>query len=116
MGKDLGEGWREQVSFKEGKEVPYGTKSSVRPDWIQRNICSVEVKNYNIKNNQNGLINNVSKQAVERQKHLPPGMRQEIVIDVRGQKINSVQENVIVKGIVQKSNGIIKPTEIQFKR
>ena len=60
VGKDLGEGWREQVTFKDGKEVPYGTKGSVRPDWCQGNICSVEVKNYNITTNQSGLINNVS--------------------------------------------------------
>lgn len=33
IGKDLGERWRAQVSFKDGKEVPYGTKGSTRPDW-----------------------------------------------------------------------------------
>ncbi|MCV7757473.1 hemagglutinin, partial [Pluralibacter gergoviae] len=48
VGKDLGDGWRDQVSFKDGKEVPYGTKDSVRPDWCQGNTCSVEVKNYNV--------------------------------------------------------------------
>ncbi|WP_428945495.1 hemagglutinin repeat-containing protein [Pantoea sp. FN060301] len=116
VGKDLGEGWREQVTFKGGKEVPYGTKGSVRPDWCQGNICSVEVKNYNIEKNQSGLINNVSKQAVERQKNLPAGMRQEVVIDVRGQQITSAQEDAIIKGIVNKSNGAINPTDIQFKR
>ncbi|PHM63337.1 DUF637 domain-containing protein [Xenorhabdus ishibashii] len=39
VGKDLGSGWRGQVSFKDGKEVPYGTKGSVRPDWCYNNIC-----------------------------------------------------------------------------
>lgn len=116
VGKDLGDGWREQVSFKDGKEVPYGTKGGVRPDWCQGNVCSVEVKNYNITTNKNGLINNVAKQAVERQKNLPAGMRQEVVIDIRGQKVTSIQEDAIIKGIVQKTNGAIKPTDIQFKR
>ncbi|MCK1069449.1 VENN motif pre-toxin domain-containing protein, partial [Pluralibacter gergoviae] len=116
VGKDLGDGWRDQVSFKDGKEVPYGTKDSVRPDWCQGNTCSVEVKNYNVEKNQSGLINNVSKQAIDRQKNLPEGMRQEVVIDVRGQKITPAQEDAIIKGIVQKSNGAIKPTDIQFKR
>ncbi|WP_420864710.1 DUF637 domain-containing protein, partial [Photorhabdus australis] len=37
VGKDLGDGWNGQVTFKEGKEVPYGTKGSVRPDWCQGN-------------------------------------------------------------------------------
>lgn len=116
VGKDLGDGWREQISFKDGKEVPYGTKDSVRPDWCQGNTCSVEVKNYNIATNQSGLINNVAKQAIERQNNLPSGMQQEIVIDVRGQTISAIQEDAIIRGVVQKSNGIIKPTDIQFKR
>ncbi|MDE8578619.1 VENN motif pre-toxin domain-containing protein, partial [Pantoea vagans] len=116
VGKDLGDGWREQVSFKDGKEVPYGTKGGVRPDWCQGNVCSVEVKNYNITTNQSGLINNVSKQALQRAENLPAGMRQEVVIDIRGQKVTSIQEDAIIKGIVQKSNGVIKPTDIQFKR
>jgi filamentous haemagglutinin family N-terminal domain len=115
VGKDLGEGWREQVTFKDGKEVPYGTKGSVRPDWCQGNICSVEVKNYNIEKNQSGLINNVSKQAVERQKNLPEGMRQDIVIDIRGQNVSATERVKIVKGIVDKSNGAITPSSIRFK-
>ncbi|WP_261372450.1 hemagglutinin repeat-containing protein [Yersinia aldovae] len=116
VGEGLGDGWREQVTFKDGKEVPYGTKGSVRPDWCQGNVCSVEVKNYNITTNSNGLINNISKQAIDRQANLPAGMRQEVVIDVRGQTISAIQEDSIIRGIVQKSNGIIKPTDIQFKR
>ncbi|WP_338110735.1 hypothetical protein [Rosenbergiella nectarea] len=115
VGKDLGDVWREQVSFKDGKEVPYGTKGGVRPDWCQGNVCSVEVKNYNITTNQSGLISNVSKQAIQRAENLPAGMRQEVVIDIRGQKVTSIQEDAIIKGIVQKSNGVIKPTDIQFK-
>jgi filamentous hemagglutinin len=116
VGEGLGDGWREQVTFKDGKEVPYGTKGSVRPDWCQGNVCSVEVKNYNITTNSNGMINNISKQAIDRQANLPAGMRQEVVIDVRGQTISAIQEDSIIRGIVQKSNGIIKPTDIQFKR
>ncbi|PQQ40670.1 hypothetical protein C6H65_13860 [Photorhabdus luminescens] len=115
VGKDLGDGWNGQVTFKEGKEVPYGTKGSVRPDWCQGNVCSVEVKNYNIATNKNGLINNVAKQAIERQKNLPAGMEQRIVIDVRGQTVSLEQEREIIKGIVQKSNGIIDPAVIEFK-
>ncbi|WP_230085933.1 MULTISPECIES: VENN motif pre-toxin domain-containing protein, partial [unclassified Providencia] len=115
VGKDLGEGWREQVSFKDGKEVPYGTKGSVRPDWCQGTVCSVEVKNYTIATNSKGLINNVSKQAIERQQHLPEGMKQEVIIDIRGQKVSDSEKRAVVVGIVQKSNGAIKPTDIQFK-
>ncbi len=116
VGKDLGAGWKEQVSYKDGKEVPYGTKGSTRPDWCNGSTCSIEVKNYNIATNQSGLINNVAKQAIDRQANLPSGIKQEIVIDTRGQRITATQEDFIVRGIVQKSNGIIKPTDIQFKR
>ncbi len=103
------------MTFKEGKEVPYGTKGSVRPDWCQGNVCSVEVKNYNIATNKNGLINNVAKQAIERQKNLPAGMKQRVVIDVRGQAITAKQKMQIVQGIVQKSNGAINSSFIRFK-
>nr|WP_118988333.1 hypothetical protein [Photorhabdus sp. CRCIA-P01] len=115
VGKDLGDGWSGQVTFKDGKEVPYGTKGSVRPDWCQGNVCSVEVKNYNIATNKNGLINNVAKQAIERQKNLPAGMKQEVVIDIRGQQVTQNQKDMIIQGIVQKSDGTISPTDIGFK-
>lgn len=78
------------------------------------------MKSYNIANNQNGLISNVSKQALQqalqRAENLPQGMQQQVVIDVRGQMITVDQERNIIKGIVQKSNGIIKPEAIEFKR
>ncbi|EGJ4519167.1 hypothetical protein IM076_005173, partial [Escherichia coli] len=115
IGKDLGEGWRAQVSFKDGKEVPYGTKGSTRPDWCKGNICSVEVKNYTISTNSNGLINNISKQAIERQQHLPKGMKQEVIIDIRGQKVSAKEQAAIRKSIADKSNGIISISSIRFK-
>lgn len=58
----------------------------------------------------------MEQKAVERQKHLPKGMKQEVVIDIRGQKVSVAQEDAIVKGIVSKSNRLIKPTDVQFKR
>ncbi|MCS4511928.1 hypothetical protein NBM50_17190, partial [Xylophilus ampelinus] len=60
VGLDLPPGARPQVSYKNGQEVPYGTSGSVRPDYCLGNVCSVEVKNYNIATNSNGLIKNVS--------------------------------------------------------
>ncbi|WP_323666810.1 DUF637 domain-containing protein [Pectobacterium punjabense] len=115
IGKNLGEGWREQISFKGGKEVPYGTSGSVRPDWCLGTICSIEVKNYNLATNQNGLINIVSKQAIERKANLPAGMRQEVIIDIRGQTLTTQQRAVIRKSIAEKSNGSINPSSIRFK-
>jgi hypothetical protein len=116
VGVDLPPGARPQVSFKNGQEVPYGTSGSVRPDYCLGNVCSVEVKNYNIATNSNGLINNVSQQAIDRAVNLPTGMTQTVVIDVRGQVLTAAQEDAIIRGIVQKSNGAISPTSISFKR
>jgi hypothetical protein len=116
VGAGLPAGSRPQISFKGGKEVSSGTPGSVRPDWCVGNVCSVEVKNYNIASNSNGLINNVSQQALERTANLPTGMTQTIVIDVRGQVLTAQQEFAIRQAIVQKSNGIINPSDISFKR
>lgn len=66
-------------------------------------------------NNSNGLIKNVADQAIQRQANLPAGMEQQVVIDVRGQTITEQQEFAIRKGIVSKSNGIIRPDMITFK-
>ncbi|MWN32935.1 MULTISPECIES: adhesin [unclassified Gilliamella] len=107
--------FRGQVSYKDGVEVPHGTKGSVRPDFCNGTTCSIEVKNYDIGKYADNLINNISKQALERQKHLPNGMRQEVVIDVRGQHLTPAMEAKITKGIEKKSNGIIKKEQIIFK-
>ncbi|OMS34809.1 hemagglutinin repeat-containing protein [Burkholderia pseudomallei] len=113
---DLGSGHNPQVSYKNGQEVPYSTPGSVRPDisTVDRTI-SYEVKNYNIENNSNGLINNVANHAIQRAVNLPEGMQQQVVIDIRGQTASPAQRTAIVQGIVQKSNGIISPLNIQFK-
>lgn len=117
VGNDLGPGFSDQVSYLNGEQVPTGTPGSVRPDWVANDgSMSIEVKNYNLSTNQNALINNVSQQALQRADNLPAGMEQQIIIDVRGQVITPAQENAIIQGIVQKSNGVIDPTAIQFKK
>jgi filamentous hemagglutinin len=116
VGITLPLGSREQVSFKGGVEVPYGTPLSVRPDWCIGTTCSVEVKNYDISTNKQALIRNVSQQAVRRQQELPSGMTQQVVIDVRGQSVDVQQEINIRRGIAQQSGGVIAPSDITFKR
>ena len=92
-----------QKSFFNGKEVPYGTKGSVRPDYYI-DEHSVEVKNYNIETHygQNSLVYNISKQVKQRLSNLPEGTRQTIVIDVRGQLVNNsilkeIKDRIITK-------------------
>ncbi|MGF6368103.1 filamentous hemagglutinin [Paraburkholderia sp. RAU6.4a] len=116
VGSDLGSGADPQVSYKDGQQVPYGTSGSVRPDYVAADgSASFEVKNYNVATNSSGLINNVANQAIQRAANLPDGMEQQVVIDVRGQTMTPDQRTSIVQGIVQKSNGIIDPSNIQFK-
>jgi filamentous hemagglutinin len=115
VGMDLPPGARPQVSFKNGQEAPYGTSGSVRPDYCLGNVCSVEVKNYNIATNSNGLVSNVSQQAIDRAANLPPGMTQTVVIDIRGQTVTTQQLDAIRLQIVQRSNGAVSPNNIRFK-
>ncbi|PIT44308.1 hypothetical protein BHC46_10290 [Snodgrassella alvi] len=72
------------------------------------------MKNYDIGKYADNLINNISKQVIDRSKHLPNGMQQQIVIDVRGQHLTPALELKIRQEIVQKSNGIIKREQIEF--
>ncbi len=115
VGKQLGNTALPQVSYKGGQVVPYGTSGSVRPDFSIGKIVGVEVKNYNIANNSSGLISNVSKQVIDRAVHLPKGMQQQVIIDIRGQTVTDKQMTAIRSGIVTKTNGVISAASIEFK-
>jgi filamentous hemagglutinin len=75
----------------------------------------VEVKNYNIATNSNELVNNIVQQAIDRQANLPAGMRQEVLIDIRGQVVSQAQRDSIKVAIADKSGGIISRSQITFK-
>ncbi|MFU0792088.1 MAG: hypothetical protein ACFWT6_19440 [Virgibacillus proomii] len=86
--KDVGTNYpdyEEQKAFKKGKEVPYGTSGSSRPDFYSTKK-SIEVKNYNVTSSsgRSRLINNVVKQVNKRIDDLPRGTTQTVTIDVRG--------------------------------
>jgi hypothetical protein len=116
-GKTLeGTGARSQVAYKDGVEVSPNTPGSVRLDYCIDGVCSMEVKNYNLTVNTSGLVRNVARQAIERVRHLPEGMEQLIVIDIRGQTVTTQQEVAIRKAISDQSNGVIMPESIDFMR
>ncbi|MCC7633270.1 hemagglutinin repeat-containing protein [Stenotrophomonas rhizophila] len=116
-GRDLeGTGARPQVAFKDGKEVSPNTPGSVRPDYCIDGVCSIEVKNYNLTLNTSGLIRDISRQAIERVKHLPEGMQQLLVIDIRGQAVPVEQQAAIREAIFANSKGAIKRESIQFMK
>ncbi|WLE58841.1 hypothetical protein GIY62_17295 [Burkholderia plantarii] len=115
--RPLGESAKKARSLTRGISAGcYGTPGSVRPDFVAADgSASFEVKNYNIAKNSSELINNIAKQAVQRQINFPAGMEQQVVIDIRGQIVTPGQRSAIVQGIVKKSNGIIGSIDIQFK-
>jgi RHS repeat-associated protein len=102
-----------QKSFKNGKEVPYGTKGSVRPEGYSVGT-SIEVKNYTLnKQGINNLVNNISKQINQRIRELPKNTFQNVIIDIRGQNISGKEIKEITKKIMQKTE--TKDYQILFK-
>lgn len=112
-----GKGYKPQVSFKNGQEVPYGTKGSARPEYYKPG-SSIEVKNYDVETagGRSNLVRNVSKQAVDRAKNLPSGTTQSLYIDVRGQNVSRADLNAMIDSIVKRSNGAIQRGNINIVR
>ena len=85
---DLNPNHRPQVSFNNGREVPYGSLGSVRPDNFRLGEA-LEVKNYDLlsASNRASLYNTIHRQYLQRKSNLPKGTHQRIIIDIRGQNI-----------------------------
>ena len=101
------------VILKNGKEVDYGTKGSVRPDYYKDGY-SVDVKNYNVENStgRNNLARNIEKQYTQRLEDLPEGTQQAVLIDIRGQNVPKADLVSLYNDIMRRTNnGII----IKFK-
>ncbi|WP_229804756.1 LysM peptidoglycan-binding domain-containing protein [Paludibacterium paludis] len=113
----LDQGYRPQVSFKNGLEVPYGTKGSVRPEYY-RDGMSVEVKNYDVETEAGRLrlVRNVVNQAAQRLSNLPENTVQNLTIDVRGQSISRGELNRMLESIERKSGGSISRENINILR
>ncbi|MBF2456558.1 hypothetical protein [Listeria welshimeri] len=103
-----------QKSFLNGKEVPYGTKGSTRPDLFKLG-SSIEVKAYDVQSStgRNNVINNVVKQIQDRVTHLPQGTKQTILLDIRGQTVTNEVLKEIRNKIIEKTGVSV---EIIFKR
>ncbi|MFN6108448.1 MAG: polymorphic toxin-type HINT domain-containing protein, partial [Planctomycetaceae bacterium] len=79
---------RPQVSFKNGQEVTYGSKGSVRPDAFTFGEA-LEIKNYELSHSVNraNMYNRIHMQYLQRLSNLPKRTHQRIVIDIRGQNL-----------------------------
>jgi hypothetical protein len=105
----------DKKSYILGKVVRFGKKGSVRPDFVAKDgRLAIDVKNYNIATNKWGLIDNVTGQAKQRLPHLPPGMKQGVLIDIRGQEVTQETLNQIEQEIVKRSDNLISEDNIIF--
>jgi len=87
--------YKSQKSYYNRKEVPYGTKDSVRPEGRSDGLNrTIEVKNYDIDKNSSSMISKIVEQAKERDIHLPEGNTQEVYIDIRNQNVSLVHSHV----------------------
>jgi len=97
-------GGNEQLTYLDGKEVPFGTPGATRPDvvrTIENHLEAIEVKNYNLESSRslNILYSELEREISSRVLNCPPGTTQRIVLDVRGRNfsqelISSVSENI----------------------
>lgn len=77
-----------------------------------------DVKNYDVASAKGcyRLVQDVLAQATRRSPNLPPGMRQGIVVDIRGQTISQRLLDRLVDRIVKQSGGTIGPQNIFIQR
>jgi hypothetical protein len=112
-------GLEKQKSYVGGKEVPYNTPGSVRPDLASESMkLSVDVKNYNVATPQGRyrLVTNILEQVEQRTQHLPQGMRQSVILDIRGQTVSEKLLEAMITRIVMKSNGAITAENVFVQR
>lgn len=81
------QGGYEQLTYMNGKQVPFGTKGATRPDVVRffgDHIEAVEVKCYNLSDAscRKVMYKELKREIQDRIVHLPAGSTQSIVLDV----------------------------------
>ncbi len=112
-------GFRSQVAFKNGEEVAPSVTGSVRPDHSSALVrLAVEIKNYNISTpkGRRDLVRRIGKQVALRSVELPPGTRQGIIIDARGQTIAPGVLEDLEGRISARTRGVISPDNIYVQQ
>ncbi len=94
----------EQLSFLDGKQVPFNTANATRPDiTIQYadHLMGVEVKNYNLASPscRNGLYKELLREIPQRIENMPKGSTQKIILDVTGRGFSESLCNKVVDKI-----------------
>lgn len=95
-------GGKEQVTFLNGQEVAYGTKGATRPDIVRKvggKLEAIEVKNYDLVNNANGLYSELEREVTARAANLPEGSLQRVVLDIKGRGYDKALVEDVKQGI-----------------
>lgn len=101
---------REQVTYLNGKEVPYSTPGGTRPDIVRTvddHLEAIEVKNYDLYNEKNirVLLYKLKRQVLERSVNMPEGTTQRVILDVRGRKYPKGLVERVIKDIQDACSG-----------
>lgn len=110
-------GGKEQVTFLNGQEVAYGTKGATRPDIIREvggKLEALEVKNYDLVNNANGLYSELEREVAARVANLPEGSLQRVVLDVTGRGYDDALIEDVKQGIWSRLNSIYPNIPIEI--
>ncbi len=97
-------GGYEQLTYLNGKQVPFGTPGATRPDIVRMvgdHIEAVEVKYYNLESSQclNTLYKELHREVSNRVVNLPAGSTQRIVLDVTGREFTETTCAVVKENI-----------------
>lgn len=110
-------GGKEQVTFLNGQEVAYGTKGATRPDIIREvggKLEALEVKNYDLVNNANGLYSELEREVAVRVANLPEGSLQRVVLDVTGRGYDDALIEAVKQGIWSRLDSIYPNIPIEI--
>ncbi len=110
-------GGKEQVTFLNDKEVAYGAKGATRPDILREvggKLEAIEVKNYDLVNNANGLCSELEREVTARVANLPEGSLQRVVLDVTGRGYDDVLIETIKQGIWTKLESVYPNIPIEI--
>lgn len=97
-------GGYEQLSFLDGKQVPFGTQHATRPDIVRfmgDHIEAIEVKYYNLESpaSLNTLYSELEREISARVANLPANSTQKIILDVTGRGFSEATCNEVMNNI-----------------
>lgn len=102
-------GGKEQLSFLNGKEVPYGTEGATRPDIIREiggKLEAIEIKDYDLENHLPQLCRELERQVSERVANLPADCTQRIVLNTQGRGYSKAFTDYVIQTIQKRLESI----------